>query len=356
MVSSSGVGKYAYMVRSDNPITVYQFNPWASASAHTNDASLLLPSNVLGKRYRVNNWEVSSELGSSGAASTLIIAVEDGVTNVKVTTKAPVQAGTGLSALSVGQTTTIALQRFQSLNLKSIGAHNEQIGSLIEADKKIAVYSGTRCSFVPNNIRYCDHLEEMLFPTQAWGKNYFAVRSNPRGSTGDFWRILADEDGTQVTVPAAQGGTFTLNAGEIKQIEATASFQITSNKPISVAQFLPGSQYSNNHIGDPSMILAVPYEQYRTDYSFMVPSSYNSNYVTVVMPKNAILTLDNTTINTSGYTEIAGTGFKYGYIAISAGVHHMKGTEAFGLSGYGFFADTSYGYPIGLDLKVINTN
>ena len=61
-------------------------------------------------------------------------------------------------------------------------------------------------------------------------------------------------------------------------------------------------------------------------------------------------------MNTSGYTEIAGTGFKYGYIAISAGVHHMKGTEAFGLSGYGFFADTSYGYTIGLDLKVINTN
>src|SRR5690606_3727268 len=45
----------AFRITSSSPIVVYQFNVFENA--YSNDASLLLPTNALGKQYRVIGWQ-----------------------------------------------------------------------------------------------------------------------------------------------------------------------------------------------------------------------------------------------------------------------------------------------------------
>ncbi len=335
MVSGTRKSANAYIVRSSIPIVVYQFNPWNSASAHSNDASLLLPTNVLGNKYRIMNWDSSIR-----PADISIVAVKNN-TSVKVTLKS-------------GGTSTYNLSKF---DIQNIQLSSDSIGTYIDSNNPIAVYAGNSCTKLPQNCEgYCDHLEEQLFPTDTWGKTYFAAPSKQRGTAPDFWRIVSNEDNTTITLPSSVGGNVTLNkAGDSKLIETASAFMISANKPISVGQFLVSSMYRANHEGDPSFILSVPKEQYRDNYDFMVPSSYNDNYITIIMPKNTSLKLDNTNLNTSASKSIAGTNdYVYLIYQINPGVHHMTGSAPFGLIGYGFYPDTSYGYPIGLDLKKIN--
>ena len=90
------------------------------------------------------------------------------------------------------------------------------------------------------------------------------------------------------------------------------------------------------------------------DYYVINTSSENENYVTVIMPVDGNLFLDGVEVNTTAYKPIGTSGFKYAYLHINAGMHHMRGDKEFGLIGYGYSPYISYLYPIGLDLKKIN--
>ena len=354
--SPSTLDTKSYMLRAKNPVTVYQYSPWEGSATASADASLLLPANVYGKNYMIMNWAPNDARFSSNMT---IVAVEPGTTHVEVRTKAKISAGTGINAMNVNDKQEFDLTRFQVLNLTTYDttdANREQTGSFITSDKKIAVYAGMKCSQIPHGYTACDHLEEMLFPIQAWGKSYFAVPVEQRGDSDDIWRIVASENNTTVTLPSSLGGAFTLNAGQFKEIITPEVFEIQSNKPISVGQFMTGQNYKNANKGDPAFGLIVPHEQYRLDYYFSTPSSYNENYITVIVPSDGTLELDGKPISTSNFTPIGTSGFKYKYLSVTAGTHHMTGSKAFGLIGYGYSPYISYLYPIGLDLKIINTN
>ncbi len=373
MCLATSQNAYAYRIRSTHPITAYQFSPWGDASAHSNDASLMLPANVLGKKYIAMTWH--SDTGDDHRSTLTVIATEPGTTKVDVTTTSKIIAGTGIEEMAAGNSRQFKLNRFDVLTLMAPSeTTHEQTGTIIEADKNIAVYGGSRSSYVPSKaIAGCcrDHLEEQLFPLQAWGKSYIAARAYSVGTGNDFWRIMAQEDNTKVTVPESLGGPFTLNAGQFKEISTRECFTINADKPISVGQFLPSQSYNGRSIGDPSFILTVPYEQYRSDYSFMVPPSYDENFVTIIKPKDGKVFLDGTEVTqtkatsivsskpqtaTEPFINISGTNFQVGYVSIDPGTHHMTGDKPFGLYNYGYYNMSSYGYPIGLDLRIINTN
>lgn len=363
-----------YRIRADHPITAYQFNSWAAASTNSNDASLLIPALSLGKEYIVMTYE-SQTGGEQGAGHTsyfTVAATEPGITEVTVKTTAPIvksgaygtnghaaYTGPEIAAMEAGETRVFSLSRFDVLTLNTPPQHAEQTGTIVSASKNVAVFGGSRASYVPANAGCCrDHLEEQLFPLQSWGNHYYAARAYTDGTSGDFYRILAQKDNTSVTVSPAvvSPATFTLNAGEFKQFEARDSFEIQADQPISVGQFMPSKAYAGSTDGDPSFILAVPSQQYRKDYAFSVPGSYNVNYITIIAPKTAAVRLDGDLLTMSGYAAIGETDIVVGYEKVDPGIHRVVASEPVGLYGYGSKGISSYGYPIGLDLKAINLN
>ena len=398
MCQASGILPNAFRIRSDIPITAYQFSPLGNPDAHSNDASLLLPTNVLGKDYIGMTW--ISDYGSDHRSYLAVIATEAGDTEVTITTTSNIIATETSSikinasesintirteAVSKGATKPFTLPQYHVLTLMAPAGTNvalpsaphNQTGTRIHADKNIAVFGASRASYVPTrkDAGCCrDHIEEQLFPTQAWGKAYYAARAYSTGKAGDFWLITAKEDDTTVTLPdhltdiqringtassKKIGGTIKLNAGEtFPAFETRDNFEIHADKPISVGQFLPSQDYNGIKIGDPSFILTVPYEQYRSDYDFIVPDKFDVNYITVITPQDGQVHYDEKRLTPSDYisfTQLGTTPFYVGYYKVLPGVHHMVSDKPFGLYSYGYYNMSSYGYPIGLDLKILNT-
>ncbi len=281
LVRPSGVASKAYRLVSNRPLTVYQFNPLNNQNVYSNDASLLLPVHVAAQQYFALTWKQLP--APSHPAQLVIVAASEGDTNVTVTASADIAGGTGFAALGKGESRTVKLTRGQLLSLSSNNSSSseaaELTGTFIDADKPVLVFGGHRCASVGivngNPAGYCDHVEEQLFPIATWGKAFIAARSADRPNSGtnvpDFYRVIASTDGTTLTTnPPQPGFPMTLDAGQWREFETSQDFELKSSNPVALAQFLPGSTYQNPnastvHVGDPSMMLIPPTEQYRSD-------------------------------------------------------------------------------------------
>jgi hypothetical protein len=132
---------------------------------------------------------------------------------------------------------------------------------------------------------------------------------------------------------------------------------VQGSSAIMVAQFLRG-QYASmpeSSRGDPSLTILVPAEQYRADYTFILPSSYNAgtngqNYLLVVRPPGLALTLDGAPVNATWQTI---GGREIGVLLVAGGTHTITAAESFGLIAYGLGSFTSYATPAGLNLEPI---
>jgi hypothetical protein len=398
----------AYHLVSSLPVSVYQFNALdyvlnqdcklgknpdpvpGKCYSYSNDASLLLPENALTGEYMViaRATQLLREsavfplpagqfAGSPGFFA--VTAVKDGDTKVDVTFSADTQAGASgkLAAYNKGQTASFTLQKWGVLQIASriptgctpsstdgrfdycdLSAANDLTGTLIKADKNVAVFSGHNCSFTPYDKWACDHLEEQMFPTRSWGKHYLLAHTDSSGTDPNLYRIVSAEAGNEIFFnPAAVHAPVKLDAGQWVEFVATTDFEVTGSGRLAVAQFMVGQNYSNpdpgkGAPGDPSMSLAVPVEQFRLTYRFLAPESYEQNYVNVMAPKAATITLDGAAIDESKFAPLADK-YKVAKVKINGGSHLAESSSTFGIAVYGVGSYTSYMVPGGLDLKLL---
>jgi len=201
-----------------------------------------------------------------------------------------------------------------------------------------------------------------MFGVETLGENYIvnapAVTSIPTGKV-EVIRIIATQPNTTLNYNPPQAGAPASIAmpGQFVEIDNNAnSFEISASNKVLVAQYMEG-QDAGGGTGDPAMALAVPFEQFRTSYTFQAPTSYDSNYVDVTAPMGASVMLDGaaplplTAIGSTGYglsrVEPLGNG------PAGDGNHTITGDMPFGITVYGYGQYTSYWYPGGLDLKDI---
>jgi hypothetical protein len=154
----------------------------------------------------------------------------------------------------------------------------------------------------------------------------------------------------------------TLNAGQFIEITTATDFLVESqdiDHPIMLAQFFVGIQtvvtdptqaMDKTNVGDPSLVLAIPTQQYRDAYTFTTPDTIARDFITVVRPAGATVALDATPMNVT-WAPIGSTGWEVGRMEITDGTHKLTANQPVGLSVYGFDWSVSYGYPGGLDLK-----
>ncbi len=352
--------KGAYRLRSTVPVTVYQFSPLqyqkSGIYSYSNDASLLLPTNVWRTRYYAAGW---GPLGTASYPSLLAVTAQKDNTMVTITTKAATGAGQGAPAFAAGVPQAVTLNAGDVIELGSVAG--DLTGSLVDSDKPVQVISGHYCTNVPDSIVACDHLEESMFPVDTLGTHYVvnapAVTSIPNGKV-QVVRIIATGTNTTLTYDPPQPGapTTIAQAGDFVEISGNAnSFQITSDQKIMVVQYMEG-QAAGGNTGDPAMTLAVPVEQFRTQYLFHAPTNYESNYVDVTAPVGATVMLDGAPLT---FTPIGTTGYALSRVyPLNAGPnndgnHSIQGNMSFGIAVYGYGQYTSYWYPGGLDLNTI---
>lgn len=401
----------AYRMTSDVPVIASQFNPFEYAggprNSFTNDATLLYPSHVLtGDYVGVSYYPLSSRSGSTGLGGSLtagrypgyiaVVGVSREPTRVQVSARGAIaaEASGRFPATPTGGSFVFTLQQGEVVHIAAAvppecgptrPGFDEQrsctslpplpemcqvlqtcrendfdlTGTRIGADHPIAVFGGHACAYVPTNAEACDHLEVQLPPIQSWGRAFVSAPMGDGGMNGtNVVRVVAYED-TTVTVSPPQGGNSggALSAGGYLEFEATSPFEVTGTSAIMVAQYLRG-QYSTNPPatrGDPALTVLVPSEQYRPDYTFTLPTSYNAgtggqNHLLVVREPGVALSLDGApvtaTFTTIGAREVA-------VIPLAGGTHAISSTRPFGLVAYGLGRFTSYATPAGLNLDPI---
>ncbi len=372
-----------WRIESSVPITVHQFNPANNAAeVYSSDASMLLPAERLGREYLALSWPALGGpiTGTYGQSYVAIIATEPGTTTVTVTSPVATVAGaTGPPrALSPARPTEFELTYGQVLSFAANEGDLDVTGFEVSASQSVAVFAGTECSTVPVGVGFCDHLEQQMLPTSMWGTSYVGARFAPRGTAPDVWRVLGSADGTTLTVsptsaaPALSGRT--ISRGEVVEFRSRADFMLTASAPVALGQYMVGSQYpaddtgtcerggllggdvncaipnscpSGSGIGDPAFVLAIPSERFRDNYVVPVPTTYPSDYLTIVAPVGATVTLDGAPPTTAA--DIVG-GWRIWREPVGDGIHQVLGDEPFGLYVYGYDCDVSYAYPGGLNL------
>jgi hypothetical protein len=386
----------AYHLTTSLPVSVYQFSALeyeidagttspdggtcpgegdGGAGAHcysySNDASLLLPTNVATGDYGILAWP--SFAATPGFLA--VVATVDG-TNVTVNPAGRVQGvpGTGPALMVRGDSYTYTLAKagdvlemFSDTGDIHTPVYTQDLsGTIIQADHPVVSYGGHGCTFIPQDKKACDHLESSMFPIESLGTDYIVTMPHTPHGEGEWVRIMAFYDNTKVVFDPVVSGTngAVLNTGEVLDLpNVTQPFAVHANGRIFVAHYELG-EFSTLpddagvpaiDLGDPSECPAITISQYRSTYTFLAPSSYAENWIDVVAPTGAIVTLDGTVIPAGDFAFPVGSQpFAVAHEKLPTGTqgHSASGTQPFGLYVYGYGSRTSYMYPGGLDLKV----
>jgi hypothetical protein len=397
----------AYEISTTQPVAAYQYNPLNfdinGTNSFTNDASLLLPEHVLTGNYMVNTWPTwgrgswtdffgipTGDWDAWYPGFVAVVAVEDNTT-LTLTSSTFTDAGSPGGNLTPGQSATVTLNRGDVYQLFSRRASDGEswdycanqgwrntssscppgpgfpppdcevwcsmddgdlTGTTVTSTQPLAVFGGHLCTFMPYDAGFCDHLEEMMFPTETWGvRTVMSAPVNPSGSgnASALYRVVALNGGTTLTFDPAVTPSVTLGAGEFVEFEAAGDFVIDGSGPFYATQTLMGQEITGDVAGDPAMGSGIPWVQVRSTYDFLTPSTYTANWVNVVAEQGASITLDGAPV--AGFQAIGSTGFSVARVQLQPGSHHMESGagERFGITTYGYAAYTSYLYPGGLN-------
>ncbi len=370
----------AYRVRTDQPVTVYQLSPLSyqispvpaacpigkkcgpgalgdDCLSFSNDASLLLPVTALTETYSSVTWPAAPKR----AGFLAITATSDG-TSVQVLGQGAFAAGAGIDAQGNG---TVSLNRGDVLQILSkhdgaAGQFGADIsGTRVKASHPVQVIAGHSCANVPDpTTDACDHVEHAMLPAETLGTEYFVTFPAALASESPHVvKIVALEEGTALEFEPAVSPKVTLGPKdpplELKNV--TQDFRVKATKPILVGHLMQSQASVPSGAGDPSLSLAVPTAQFRKDYLFIASSTYDTNFINVVVPTGSSVQLDGAAIPSSAFTAIGSTGFSVARHQLdSKEVHSIESTAAFGVVVYGYGRFTSYMYPGGLDLARIS--
>jgi hypothetical protein len=321
--SNQTIEKLAVHIVSEKPIFVYGLN----RRFQTTDTFLSFPVEVLGTEYRVMCYTVSMELVPIFA----VVATEDG-TEVTIT---PTYETAGSNPPNIPFTIKLNKGEVYQVFAKFRPEPKcDLTGTYIKANKKIAVFAGHQCAYVPPQIIACNHLVEQIPPIPSWGKHFYVgmLKSRRRYSL----RVLANEPTTRVFFDGKL--VKTLNGGEFLDSILSKPVQVTANKPILVAQFSHGFR-DGDSIGDPMMLLISPTQQFLKSYRFATPVNGQwRHWINVVIPTIAIksLRLDGFPVDSSLFTQMGISRYSIGYIQVPFGTHSISADLPFGMYSYGF--------------------
>lgn len=332
---SDGLENKGIRITTSSPVCIYGLNHRTAST----DAYLGLPVSSLGTDYCIISY---TTIYNTYPSSFSIVATHD-ATHVTMHNH------------QTDIISNITLNTGQTYMCSTVNASEDLSGSTITSDFPIAVFGSNMTTNIPLDCFAADHLVEMMIPVNAWGKDFVTVALAGRDGSGDVFRILASENGTQVSI----NGIFitTINNEEFYETNLAGYNSITTSKPALLTQFAKGIECSGNITGDPFMMQIIPYQQFLTQYTVCTVSGYTSHWTNIVASENALNNIykDGVLIPGSVFTQIAGTNFYGAQLTIAEGSHTFISTAPFGVSIYGWGQADSYGYSGGCSMSAVAT-
>ncbi|OWF44661.1 SCO-spondin-like [Mizuhopecten yessoensis] len=351
---SNEMSSKAVLVTADDEVVIYGVNK----ETYSCDAFLGLPTDVMGTEYYAVTYYPPSR-----QCELLIVGVNDSTTvNIKVGEAIGSRYITwGGQNYYKGNTLTVTMNRFDTFQLVTYG---DLTGTYIESSKPVSAFSGNMKTNIGSGGS-SDHLVEHLTNVDTWGKRFVTVPV-PKRSVGDYFKFIASESNTRVTISGGYSTSFTLTKeGNMvqKSISSNAHCLVVSDKPILVVQFCL-SQQSSNEESDPMMMIIPPVEQFGADYTFATPKyslgSYSNYFMFIIKEsdKSGLRVDGNAFPSNTVYNRISGTDYVGGYISVSEGSHSVRHTSPISVFGgylYGQARYETYGFTTGMRMAGINT-
>jgi len=341
------------------PIVVYAHMYAGTRSA----ASIILPTNVLDKRYLVSSYKQTTNgiVENEEAKSQFsVIATEDN-TKIRITLrKSGVLSG---SIYEVALPKSGDIYQYQD-DQDLTGSEIESIPDGVNQCKRIAVFSGSSALHIPDTETATgtslDPLYQECYPTNSWGLNYFITPF--RGKDKAIFRIMAQQDGTTI---AYNNKVKTLNKGEFFESNSLGDplpvyIQSLNKKPIAVTQFAY-TQIQDQGVGDPEMIILNAIEQNIKDVTvFLSPKkAIVDQNINVIIKNTGISSFKiNGSLPKATFNQIGNTGYSYiqenfpnvtNILSVK-----MSSDSGFNAFCYGFGENESYGYSAGTNVKDLN--
>ncbi len=344
-------------VNPGQPAVVAYAQLWGQARSA---ATLLLPTSVLGKKYRAISFTQDGVDGSGQLARSQfqVIATKPN-TLVRVTPRL-----NGVVGPSFDINLPLAGDMYQYQATEDItGTLIESIASGSNGCFPIAVFSGS--SNITFGSATCsggsyDPLFQQLYPVTTWGKNFGFIPSADYPN-GNALRVMASEDNTTVYFNGVL--TATLNAGDIypnafisNPTLYTGPVNITADKPVCVAQYMPALDCGGGGYGDPDMVILNPVEQNINDITIFSSSQQNitHQFVNILIKTVATpsFTINGVPPTGTWQTFAAMPGYSYlKQIFPGSGSYRLKADSGFNAIAYGFSTNyESYAFSAGTNV------
>ncbi|MBF94598.1 MAG: hypothetical protein CMH58_05490 [Myxococcales bacterium] len=385
----------AYRVETTLPVTAYQFQPLCCSHSFTNDATILMPVGAQGNHY----YPVAPPIFRGQVPGFVSVVGGDEAAQVQINLgDKQVELPPGASA--PGGILSLELLPYEVLTLfNEAGAavRSDLTGIEVLSDKEVSVFGGHVCTFVPENKGYCDHLETSMLPVSTWRSEVVASHTHWRGNEPgevNYYRIQAAADDTRIRIipdldridthgtmapglprctEMMRDGQLELDQGQWCELGTRIDFVARANGAIQMVQFMAGSETSvavidqnaMNQRGDPAVLAIPPTEQYRREYTFLAPTTYESNYINLIhRPGTEILLdgqeVDGTTMGNANQLphlvlanqDIGDRVWQMSVVEIGPGAHRVESADGdrFGITVYAYDRDVSYAYAGGMDL------
>lgn len=362
---NEGLSDKGIHIESDVPIVAYAHVYGQNSSG----AAMLLPVESYGYTYVSLNSEQNYE---DGCYSWFFVVASENNTTVRITPSKPTVGGK-----PQGVPFDINLKKGQIYNVMGLGLGNgkgnDMSGSKIQSIEgtdgvchPIGVFSGSSRSYIcPVSFGGGgDFIMQEVFPVSAWGMQYLtAVTSSSLGPSvlnNNKFRVYVKDVNTLVRRNGALLSGITNNS--FYEFSSSGADNITANKPIMVAQFIPSSgACSTTGDGDPEMFYLSPLEQAINKASFYntTKEAITTTYLTMIVPNGGLPSLridGNPTVDYSyAHPNLAGYTVVVKKMPTQDMQHTIQSDSAFTAITYGLGYVESYGYNTGTYVNNLTT-
>ena len=276
-------------ITAEDPVLVYGMTRYH----YTSDGYLALPLHCLGKKYIVASYMDTDGTTQYLSSYTAIVATHD-ETELEFTLGGHDGSMTA-GGMVYGEMKPFSMNSSDVVLIGSVGKHSDLTGSVIDADKPVAVVSGNFCVYIPKDKGYCDYTIEMEIPTEIWGRSYNVSPIHERKIPGII-KIFAKESDTRIfrgteeigMLKTAGGGSgegwLEMRASEITK--APVAVNISGDKPINVVYYNTGSREDSVE-SDPFQMNILSERHYSKYHEFITPGvnggrTFRNNYANIV--------------------------------------------------------------------------